>query len=107
MELTPAEKGKITRAKNKAARDAADAIRRAEEKEDRERAKAAMRSILTDDRATPQQRLDALEILDGLTCSHMVPLAISKRGEERAEKDLISEFKAELEKFQSRNSPAE
>ena len=107
MELTPAEKGRITRARNKAARDAEDAIRRAEEKEDRERAKAAMRAILEDDRATPQQRLDALEILDGLTYSHMVPLAVSKRGEERAEKDLISGFKAELERHQGGNSPAE
>lgn len=75
----------------------------AEEKEDREAAKTAMRAILTDSQATPQQRLDALKILDHLTYSHMVPTSVSIRDEE-ADKEMIAKFKAEL---QSRSGPAE
>ena len=75
-----------------------------QERQDRETAKQAMRSILADSQATPQQRLDALKILDHLTYSDMVPTSVSMRDEE-ADKDLISKFKTELKKFQSRNSP--
>ena len=74
-----------------------------QERQDRETAKQAMRSILADSQATPQQRLDALKILDHLMYSHMVPLSVSMRDEE-ADKDMIAKFKTEL---QSRKGPAE
>lgn len=96
-EKTTAEKRKETLERNRAFKEKARAERGREEQADKERAKAAMRAILDDATATPQQKLDALEILDSLTYSSLIPYSLKERRREAAPVDMES-FKAEYQK---------
>lgn len=85
------------RAARKAVREEARAKQSEQDKRDTELAKDAMRAILADPTATPQQRLDAIAILDHLTYSDIVPHRMKVEQEARAEQDrqkAISEFAA-------------
>ena len=108
-ELTPAEKGKATRERNREFWAQRRAEQEAQEREDRERAKVAMRAILDDASATPQQKLDALEILDNLTHAHMIPYTLHERRRGGGKEKYTPEsFKAELERHtQGGDNPAE
>lgn len=105
-EQTAAEKRKETLERNRAAKAQARAEREKEEQADRERAKAAMRGILEDQSATPAQRLDALEILDGLTHSGLVPYSLRERRRGAAAVDVniegfITEYQKRLAESQT------
>lgn len=96
MEKTTAEKRKETLERNRETKRKAKELREAEERRDRELAKAAMRAILSDPNATPEQKLDAVEILDNLTHSNIIPYSLQER-RKRPPADMES-FRAEYEK---------
>lgn len=105
-EQTATEKCKETLERNRAAKAQARAERDREEKADKELAKAAMRAILEDQSATPAQKLDALEILDSLTYSGLIPYSLRERRRGEAAVDIES-FKAEYQKRLAETQTAE
>ena len=97
--MTPQEKSAATRKTNAALRKEAEAERAAERRSDRLIVIDALRAVLSDSRATPTERLFALEILDYVQNYCFVPARI--KGTENAD---LSRFKRELETIQSTNT---
>ena len=91
-ELTPAEKGKITRERNAAARAKGKSEKAEQERKDKELITTAMRSIIADERATPRERLDALKILDHLTYSHYIPYSVTHSDTRMTDAEIKAEF---------------
>lgn len=95
--MTPQEKSAATRKTNFELRKQAEAERAAERRSDRPVVIDALRAILSDNRATPTERLFALEILDDMQCYHFIPARIKGAGNNAD----LSRFKRELETIQS------
>ena len=97
--MTPQEKSAATRKTNAALRKEAEAERAAERRSDRLIVIDALRAVLSDSRATPTERLFALEILDYVQNYYFIPSRI--KGTENAD---LSQFKRELETIKSTNT---
>lgn len=67
------EKAKITRERNKAYQEARRAAFKAEKEKDRPLVMEALRAILTDDKATAEQRLFAVTALDDMQGYNFIP----------------------------------
>lgn len=92
------EKAEITRRSNLEKRKKRDAEHAEAKRRDEPLVIDALRSVLTDDRATPTEKLYAVAILDDMQGYYFIPNRIKYK--DTGEVDL-SRFKRELEAIQS------
>lgn len=96
--LTPAEKGRITRQRNEAARRSRRAEWLEAEKKDRALVLDALRRVIADPSSTPEQCLFAVRVLDEMGVYHLIPLAVKNPRDDN--KRLFAQFREELKNAQ-------
>ena len=97
-QLSRVDKQRYTYAKNKRARDAANAKRWAQQREDREANMTALRMIRDDANATPDQRKFAVLCLDDMMGLNCVPYYLTEPMKDEARRSQ----ERDMEEFRKR-----
>ena len=89
-QLTPRQRGEITRKANAAARKAHREQRDAQEREDKARVAKAMRRIIDDQNSTPGQVIFAALLLHDIDWSFPLPLEAERALDDKPDKEAFA-----------------